>query len=42
MAREISCDMEKEGDMTGVAVLVATVAIVFYLDFEGVEVKRID
>jgi hypothetical protein len=27
IAREISCDMEKEGGMTGVAVLVETVAI---------------
>ena len=29
IAREMSCDMEKEGGMTGVAVLVDTVAIVF-------------
>lgn len=29
IAREISCDMEKEGGMTGVAVLVETVAIMF-------------
>lgn len=28
MAREMSCDIEMEGGMTGVAVLVATVAIV--------------
>lgn len=29
IAREISCDIEKEGGMTGVAVLVATEAIVW-------------
>lgn len=28
MAREMSCDIEKEGGITGVAVLVATLAIV--------------
>jgi len=31
IAWEMSCDMEKEGGMTGVAVLVDTVAIVFGL-----------
>lgn len=44
MAREMSCDIEKEGGMTGVAVLVATVAIILDLGFliEGVEVERIE
>lgn len=46
MAREMSCDIEKEGGMTGVAVLVATVAIGLDLDLdfliEGVEDERVE
>jgi hypothetical protein len=50
IAREISCDIEKEGGMTGVAVLVATEAIVLDVDVEnmdldflgGVDVERIN
>lgn len=48
MAREMSCDIEMEGSMTGVAVLVATVAIVLDLDLdlnfliEDVEVERVE
>jgi hypothetical protein len=32
IAREMSCDIENEGDMTGVAVLVATEAMVLDVD----------
>lgn len=49
MAREISCDIETEGGMTGVAVLVATEAIVLDVDVDldldflgGVDVERIN
>jgi hypothetical protein len=34
IAREISCDIEKEGGMTGVAVLVATEVIVLDMDVD--------